>query len=134
MSGVELIVVILLFVLFSPAIAALSALAVFGVASLLTNKDTDILMLEFKERCARISSSPKRRIDLLEARLQELEVYEQELVREIRRFPRVNPNHALTEGYIEQVHAMMEATREELYQARLKRVEGGIKKMIGDRS
>ncbi|MGI9049408.1 MAG: hypothetical protein ACR2GU_08575 [Rubrobacteraceae bacterium] len=134
MSGMELIVVVLLFILFSPAIAALSAFVVFGVASLLTNKDTDVLVLAFKERCARLSSSPKRRIDLLESRLQQLEEYERELIREIRHFPIGNPNHALTEGYIDQVHAMMGATREELYQARLKRVEGGIRKMIGDRS
>ncbi len=81
---------------------------------------------------ARLPAS-RWRTNKLEKRLRQLEVYEGQLKRELQGLPRDHPHRPLVEGYVEQVRILQRATLEEMHHATMKRIDGGIKRMLGER-
>ena len=73
---------------------------------------------------------PRRRADDLEKRLSELKVYEGQLERELRGLPGDHPNRPLVEGCLEQVRILRRATMEEMHHATMKKIDGGIERML----
>ncbi len=76
--------------------------------------------------------APRRRADDLEKRLSQLGAYEGQLERELRGLPGDHPNRAIVEGYLEQVRILRRATMEEMHHATMKRIDGGIQRMLGE--
>ena len=76
--------------------------------------------------------APRRRADDLEKRLSQLGAYEGQLERELRSLPGDHPNRAIVEGYLEQVRILRRATMEEMHHATMKRIDGGIQRMLGE--
>ena len=119
------------FVLIAPAIVLL----VGGVAAATLGMVFDVeprdALRGVRGFAARLSVS-RRRADNLEKRLHQLEVYEGELKRELHSLPGDHPNRPLVEGQAEQVRILRRLTLEEMHHATVKRIDGGIRKMLGE--
>ncbi len=122
---------IVFFVLIAPAIVLL----VGGVAAATLGMVFDIeprdAVRGVKVFAARLSVS-RRRANNLEKRLHQLEVYEGELKRELHSLPGDHPNRPLVEGQADQVRILRRLTLEEMHHATMKRIDGGIRKMLGE--
>jgi len=122
---------IVFFVLMAPALVLL----VGGVASATIGMVFDVEPRDVVRRAsdfaARLSVS-RRRANDLQKRLGQLDVYEGQLERELRGLPGDNPNRAIVEGYLEQVRILRRATMEEMHHATMKKIDGGIKRMLGE--
>ena len=55
-----------------------------------------------------------------------------QLERELRGLPGDHPNRAIVEGYLEQVRILRRATLEEMHHATIKKIDGGIERMLGE--
>ncbi len=124
---------IVFFVLIAPAIVLL----VGGVAAATLGMVFDVeprdAVRGARDFAARLSVS-HRRANNLEKRLHQLEVYEGELKRELHSLPGDHPNRPLVEGQVEQVRILRRLTLEEMHHATVKRIDGGIRKMLGEGS
>lgn len=121
---------IVFFFLMAPALVLLVggvAAATFGMVFNVEPRDAVSGASGF---VARLSVS-RRRTNNLEKRLRELEVYEEQLKRELQGLPTDHPNRPLVEGYVEQVRILRRATLEEMHHATMKKIDGGIKRMLG---
>jgi hypothetical protein len=122
---------IVFLVLMAPAIVLLVggvAAATFGMVFNIEPRDAVRSASGF---AARLPAS-RWRTNKLEKRLRQLEVYEGQLKRELQGLPRDHPNRPLVEGYVEQVRILQRATLEEIHHATMKRIDGGIKRMLGE--
>ena len=122
---------IVLFVLMTPAIVLL----VGGVAAATLGMVFDVeprdAVRSASGFAARLPVS-RWRTNHLQKRLRKLEVYEGQLKRELQVLSRDHPNRQLVEGYLEQVRILQRATLEEMHHATMKRIDGGIKRMLGE--
>ncbi len=127
------VALIVFFILMAPAIVLL----VGGVAAATLGMVFDVeprdAVRGAKSFAARLSVSRWRTNDL-EKRLHQLEVYEEQLKRELHVLPREHPNRPIVEGYVEQVRILQRATLEEMHHATMKRIDGGIQGMLGEAS
>ena len=122
---------VVFFVLMAPALVLL----VGGVAVATIGMVFDVEPRDAARRvggfAARLYSS-RRRADDLEKRLHQLEAYEGQLEQELRGLPGGHPNRVIVEGYLEQVRILRRATLEEVHHAIIKKIDGGIERMLGD--
>ncbi len=123
---------IVFFFLMAPALVLLVggvAVATFGMV--FNVEPRDAIRGATSGFAARLSVS-RRRTNNLEKRLRRLEVYEEQLKRELHGLPRDHPNRPLVEGYVEQVRILRRATLEEMHHATMKEIDGGIERMLGE--
>lgn len=122
---------VVFFVLMAPALVLL----VGGVAVATIGMVFDIEPRDAVRRvggfAARLYPS-RRSADDLQKRLGQLEAYERQLERELRGLPGDHPNRAIVEGYLEQVRILRRATMEEMHHATMKKIDGGIERMLGE--
>jgi hypothetical protein len=122
---------VVFFVLMAPALVLLVggvAVATLGMVFDIEPRDAVRGVGGFAARlCA-----PLRRADDPEKRLGELAAYEGQLERELRGLPGDHPNRAIVEGCLEQVRILRRATLEEMHHATMKRIDGGIERMLGE--
>ncbi len=127
------VALIVFFILMAPAIVLL----VGGVAAATLGMVFDVeprdAVRSAKSFAARLSVSRWRTNDL-EKRLHQLEVYEEQLKRELHVLPREHPNRPIVEGYVEQVRILRRATLEEMHHATMKTIDGGIERILGNGS
>ncbi len=122
---------IVFFVLMAPAIVLL----VGGVAAATLGMVFDVeprdAIRGARGFAAGLSAS-RRRANNLQKRLDELDAYEGQLERELQSLPIDHPNRPLVEGQVEQVRILRRATQEEMHHATMKRIDGGIERMLGE--
>jgi hypothetical protein len=122
---------IVFFILIAPAIFALVAGVAAATIGMVFNVEPRDAVRGASGFAARFSVS-RRRTSNLEKRLRQLEVYEGQLKRELQGLPGDHPNRPLVEGYVEQVRILQCATLEEMHHATMKRIDGGLKRMLGE--
>ncbi len=125
------VALVVFFVLLAPAIVLL----VGGVAAATLGMVFDVeprdAIRGVWSLAGRLSVS-RRRANNLEKRLAQLEAYQGQLERELRSLPEDDPNRPLVEGRAEQVSILRRATLEEMHHATMKRIDGGIERMLGE--
>ena len=125
------VALVVFFVLLAPAIVLL----VGGVAAATLGMVFDVeprdAVRGVRSLAGRLSVS-HRRANNLEKRLAQLEAYQGQLERELRSLPVDDPNRPLVEGRAEQVSILRRATLEEMHHATMKRIDGGIERMLGE--
>ena len=129
---VELALVVFI-ILIAPAIVLLVggvAAATLGMVFDVEPRDAVRSAISF---AARLPVS-RWRTNNLETRLHQLEVYEEQLRRELHVLPREHPNRPIVEGYVEQVRILQRATLEEMHHATMKTIDGGIERILGNGS
>ncbi len=122
---------VVFFVLMTPALVLLVggvAVATIGIVFDVEPRDAVRRVGGFAARLY----APRRRVDDLEKRLRQLEVYEGQLRRELQGLPGDHPNRPLVEGYVEQVQILRRATLEEMHHLTMKNIDEGIKRMLGE--
>lgn len=122
---------IIFFFLMAPALVLL----VGGVAAALIGMVFNVEPRDAVRRASGFAASfsvSRRRVNNLEKRLGQLEDYQGQLERELYGLPRDHPNRPLVEGYVEQVRILRRTTLEEMHHATMKRIDGGIKRMLGE--
>ncbi len=123
---------IVFFVFMAPAIVLLvGGVAAATLGMVFNVEPRDALRSASSGFAARLPIS-RWRTNKLEKRLRQLEGYEGQLKRELQGLPRDHPNRPLVEGYVEQVRILRRATLEEMHHATMKRIDGGIKRMLGE--
>ncbi len=123
-------VLIVIFLLIAPALALLVGGVAAATLGMVFNVEPRDAIRGASGFAARLSFS-RRRTNNLEKRLRRLEVYEEQLKRELQGLPRDHPNRPLVEGYIEQVRILRRTTLEEMHHATMKNIDGGIQRMLG---
>ena len=129
---VELALIVFI-ILIAPAIVLLVggvAAATLGMVFDVEPRDAVRSAISF---AARLPVS-RWRTNNLETRLHQLEVYEEQLRRELHVLPREHPNRPIVEGYVEQVRILQRATLEEMHHATMKTIDGGIERILGNGS
>lgn len=125
------VALIVFFVLIAPAIVLLVggvAAATLGMVFDVEPRDAVRGAWGFASRL----SVSRRRANNLEKRLHQLEVYEGELKRELHSLPGDHPNRPIVEGQVHQVEILRRLTLEERHHATVERIDGGIRKMLGE--
>ena len=125
------VALIVLFVLMAPAIVLLVGGVATATLGMVFNVEPRDALSSASGFAARLPIS-RWCTNKLEKRLRQLEVYEGQLKRELQGLPRDHPNRLLVEGYVEQVRILQRATLEEMHHATMKRIDGGIKRMLGE--
>ena len=124
------VALIVFFVLMAPGLILLVGGVAAATLGMVFNVEPRDAVKGASGFAARLSVS-RRRTNNLEKRLRQLEVYEGQLKRELHGLPTDHPNRPIVEGYVEQVRILQRATLEEMHHATMKRIDGGIKRMLG---
>ncbi len=125
------VALVVLFVLMAPAIVLLVGGVATATLGMVFNVEPSDAVRGASGFAARLPIS-RWRTNKLERRLRQLEAYEGQLKRELQGLPRDHPNRFLVEGYVEQVRILQRATLEEMHHVTMKRIDGGIKRMLGE--
>ncbi len=125
------VALIVFFVVMAPAIVLLVAGVAAATLGMVFDVEPREAVRSARVFAARLPAS-RRRTNKLEKRLRQLEVYERQLERELRELPEGHPNRPIVEGYVEQVRILRRATLEEMHHATMTRIDGGIKRMLGE--
>ena len=124
-------VLVVIFVLMAAALVLLVGGVAAATIGMVFDVESRDALRRFGGFAARLSA-PRRRANDLEKRLGQLEAYEGQLERELRGLPGDHPNRAIVEGYLEQVRILRRATLEEMHHATIKKIDGGIERMLGE--
>ncbi len=122
---------IVIFILVAPAIVVLVGGVATATLGIVFNVEPRDAVRSASGFASRLPVS-RWRTNHLQKRLRQLEVYEGQLKQELQGLPRDHPNRPLVEGYVEQVQILRRATLEEMHYATMKRIDGGIKRMLGE--
>ncbi len=123
------VALIVAFVLMAPAIFALVAGVAATTLRMVFDAEPRDAVRSAGGLAARLPAL-RWRTNHLQKRLRRLEVYEGQLKQELQGLPGDHPNRPLVEGYVEQVRILQRATLEEMHQATMKRIDGGIRRML----
>lgn len=122
---------IVFFVLMAPAIVLLVGGVGAATLAMVFNVEPRDALRSANGFAARLPVS-RWRTNRLEKRLRQLEVYEGQLKRELQGLPTDHPNRPLVEGYVEQVQILQRVTLEEKHHTTMNRIDGEIKRMLGE--
>jgi len=127
------VALVVFFVLMAPPIVLLVGGVAAATLGMVFDIEPRVAVRGASGFAARLPGS-RWRTNKLEKRLRQLEVYEGQLKRELQSLHKDHPNRLLVEGYVEQVRILQRATLEEMHYAKMKRIDRGIKGMLGEGS